>query len=151
MTSYQFKKEIHSIGLMFFLILGIGITTNITAQAQCQNYDYRQNGYSKPHYTAQRHDPYDRNDQNHHGDSRYDDYSQIARDNGYRSGVEHGAEHRNQGHKYSYEDAEHYRDGTAGYRREYGSKDAYKRAFREGFRRGYEEGYRGRNNSDHHR
>jgi len=35
-----------------------------------------------------------------------------------------------------------YRDGDAGYFKEYGARDAYRRNYRDGFRHGYEDGYR---------
>ena len=73
----------------------------------------------------------------------YDVY-QAARDQGYRDGVDHGAEHARDGDRYNPEGTRHYKDATSGYRSGYGSKDAYKQAYREGFLRGYEAGYRQR-------
>lgn len=122
MTLFHFSGNFRKTVLLCALALSFGVATNTPVLAQ--------------------HDHHDQNDQNRRDGYNNSNY-QIAYDNGYRSGVQHGLEHRNQGHKYSYEDAEHYRQGTEGYRREYGSKDEYKRIFREGFQRGYDEGYRG--------
>lgn len=83
----------------------------------------------------------------HNHDNRYpggrDSLYRVASEYGYRDGVEHGAEHRREGHRYDYTDPRHYKDATNGYRSEYGSKEAYKQAYREAFRQGYDEGFRG--------
>ena len=81
-----------------------------------------------------------------YGQDRYGyggDVSRIAYDQGYRDGIQHGEEHRGEGHRYDYAETRHYKDATSGYRSGYGSKDAYKQAYRDGFRRGYDVGYRG--------
>ena len=70
------------------------------------------------------------------------DVYRIAQDQGYRDGLDHGAEHAREGKRYDPESTRHYKDATSGYRSEYGNKDAYKQAYREGFRQGYDEGYR---------
>lgn len=77
-----------------------------------------------------------------YGQGRYGyNVYQIARDQGYRDGVDHGADHARQGKRYDPQSTRHYKDATSGYRSEYGNKDTYKQAYREGFRRGYDEGY----------
>lgn len=86
-------------------------------------------------------DPYYRNRNDGHGGYGTDIYG-IAQDQGYRDGVDHGADHARQGKRYDPQATSHYKDATSGYRSEYGNKDAYKQAYREGFRRGYDEGYR---------
>lgn len=94
-------------------------------------------------------DPYYGNDNPYYRNSRNRDYGgyrndvyRIAQDQGYRDGVDHGAEHAREGKRYNPESARHYKDANNGYRSEYGNKDAYKQAYREGFRQGYDEGYR---------
>src|SRR5260370_1438181 len=90
-----------------------------------------------------------------YGRDRYGyDVYQIAQEQGYRDGVDHGADHARQGKRYDPQGTSHYKEATSGYRSEYGNKNAYKEAYREGFRRGYDDGYRryggryGRRNSD---
>src|SRR5574338_212907 len=91
-------------------------------------------------------DPYYRNDDPYRN-SRNRDYGRygndiyrIAQDQGYRDGVDHGAQHAQEGKRYNPESTRHYKDATSGYRSEYGNKNAYKQAYREGFRQGYNEG-----------
>ena len=57
---------------------------------------------------------------------------------GYDKGLDDGKDHDR------YDPVRHsdYRDADEGYKREYGSKDAYKNNYRAGFRQGYEDGYR---------
>ncbi len=57
---------------------------------------------------------------------------------GYRRGFDDG----NDRDRYDPTREGAYRDGDAGYFREYGSKDAYRRNYRDGFRQGYEGGFR---------
>ncbi len=57
---------------------------------------------------------------------------------GYRRGRDDGRDHER------YDPVGHgaYRTGDPGYRRDYGSRDAYKNNYRAGFRQGYDDGYR---------
>lgn len=114
------KRAVSGAALTLALAFGVTMVASETAQAQYGGYN----------------DPYGRS-------GGYNDVYQIAAENGYRSGVSHGADHRRQGHRYDATDPAEYRSGTAGYRSEYGNRDAYKQSFREGFRRGYDEGFRG--------
>lgn len=57
---------------------------------------------------------------------------------GYRRGFEDGHDHD----RYDPTREGNYRDGDAGYFKEYGPRDAYRRNYRDGFRQGYEDGYR---------
>jgi len=64
----------------------------------------------------------------------------IGYDEGYRA----GRDDRASGRSADYSDHSAYRNGTAGYRSEYGNIDFYRSNFRQGFRQGYEDGYRNR-------
>ncbi|MEQ1898152.1 MAG: hypothetical protein ABL971_12270 [Vicinamibacterales bacterium] len=57
---------------------------------------------------------------------------------GYRRGFDDG----NDRDRYDPTREGAYRDGDAGYFRDYGPRDAYRRNYRDGFRQGYEGGYR---------
>jgi hypothetical protein len=72
-------------------------------------------------------------DDNYRGNTR-----QIAYDNGYREGMNHGQNAVRDRRPFDLEREKDYRNADEGYRREYGNKDRY----REDFRRGFAEGYR---------
>lgn len=63
---------------------------------------------------------------------------QIAYDNGYREGMDHGQNAARSNRPFDLQREKDYRNADEGYRREYGNKDRY----REDFRRGFAEGYR---------
>jgi len=79
----------------------------------------------------------DRNDRNDRND-----VVRIAQQNGYNDGIRRGQEDRSRRRGNEMNRSSEYRDGTRGYRSEYGNRDLYRQAYREGFQRGYEEAYR---------
>jgi hypothetical protein len=133
MNKMNLRRAVKGALLSVSLVFGLMLVTSLTAQAQHRNRD--DNGYG-------------------YGNGR--NVYRIASQQGYRDGVDHGAEHLREGKRFNPEGTRHYKDGDEGYRSEYGNKDAYKQAYREGFRRGYEVGYRqysdnrypGRNRND---
>lgn len=68
----------------------------------------------------------------------------IAFDNGYRDGLREGEKDDRSDDRYNYRDERRYRQGDAGYRREYGSRFAYASAYRQGFEDGYRRAYSNR-------
>ena len=66
----------------------------------------------------------------------------VGYDNGYREGVKEGEKDARSHDAFEFRDEGDWRDGDAGYRGSYGSKDQYRRVFREGFEAGYADGYR---------
>ena len=74
------------------------------------------------------------------------DARRIAFDNGYRDGLREGNRDDRRDDRYSYRDERRYREGDAGYRREYGSRYEYASAYRRGFEDGYRQGYANRRN-----
>lgn len=105
--------------LTLSLLFGLTILTSLTAQAQYRSRD----GYG------------------------YGNAYRIAADNGYRDGLQRGAEDARDNDRYDPQGTSQYKDGKNGHRSEHGSKEAYKQAYREGFVRGYDEGYRRYGNS----
>ena len=112
-----------------------------------------QNGHNYPPYENKNdpyygnNDPYYGNDRNvNYGGNGRNDLYRIAREQGYRDGVDHGAEHAREGKSYNPEGTKHYKQATEGYRSEYGSKDTYKQVYRDSFRRGYDQGFYRYNN-----
>ena len=100
-------------------------------------------GNNDPYY---RNDPYGRGNDPYgrtgdYGSGRYDIY-QVAQDQGYRDGIQRGAEDARDGDRYNPEGTSQYKDGDRGYRSEYGNREEYRRVYRDSFRRGYDEAYR---------
>ena len=61
---------------------------------------------------------------------------------GMRAGIEQGRRDRFRREGFNFRDEAMYRNATLGYRRQFGSLEAYRRNFREGFAIGYSQGYR---------
>ncbi len=70
-------------------------------------------------------------------------YADVARNTGYRDGLEKGANDARQSKSYSLERHDAFNDGDRGYRSSFGNREAYKQVYRKAFRDGYEQGYRG--------
>ena len=68
-------------------------------------------------------------------------FERRAYDNGRREGFERGRDDARSGRGFSYTRYNEYRDGDDGYRRQDGSRDAYRRTFRQRFEAGYTEGF----------
>lgn len=76
--------------------------------------------------------------------SQYDyrESDRYAYDNGYRRGQSHGESDARRGRDFRIMRDDDYRDADKGYRRSWGSIDAYRRVFRQGYSAGYAESYR---------
>jgi hypothetical protein len=106
------------------LLIGIGVVSSITAQAQWpRDPDYRR----------------DRDDRDYRRGGG--DVYRRAQDNGFRDGVYTGEKDAQQRESYNPERSHYYRNATYGYDN-YGSRNEYRRAYRDGFVRGYSDGYR---------
>ena len=68
-------------------------------------------------------------------------FDRRAYDNGRRAGFSRGRDDARNGRAYSYTQFGEYREADDGYRRQDGSRDAYRRTFRQGFESGYTEGF----------
>ncbi len=66
---------------------------------------------------------------------------QIAYDNGYREGLDHGQNAARANRPFDLDREKDYRNADEGYRREYGDKDRYRAEFRRGFAEGYHQAY----------
>ncbi len=64
-----------------------------------------------------------------------------AYDRGYREGLEEGRNDARHDRSYSYDRHGEYRDADAGYRRDDGEREFYRRSYRAGFQAGYNEAY----------
>lgn len=74
-------------------------------------------------------------------DYRYGNARQVAYDNGYREGMDHGQKAARDRKPFDLEREKDYRNADEGYRREYGNKDRYRQDFRRGFAEGYRAAY----------
>ena len=70
-------------------------------------------------------------------------YSEVARNTGYRDGLEKGRNDARQGKSFNLERHDAYKDADHGYRSSFGNKQDYKQQYRQAFQSGYEEGYGG--------
>ena len=68
-------------------------------------------------------------------------YSDVARNTGYRDGLEKGANDARQAKSFSLDRHDAYKDADHGYRDSFRNKNAYKQTYRDAFRRGYQVGY----------
>lgn len=128
--------------LAFSLLLGIGIMSSMTAQAQYPVYPDRDGRYRRDQDPDWRRDRDRDRDWRRNRDRGYGNTYRYAQDRGYQDGLNTGASDANRGQSYDPQRSHYYRNATYGYDSPYGSKGAYKQAYRDGFLRGYEQGYR---------
>lgn len=155
MGSFNFKGKIGGAIFAASLVLGIGIMSSTTAQAQRRNdgqWQRRDRSRQERIYRNDRRrndDRYRRNDgYGNNGRNRgygnnggYNNAYQIAMNQGYQAGVNTGARDAQRGQSYSPQRSHYY-------------KEASTQAFRDGFVQGYDAGYRqygGHNNNDVYR
>ncbi|HWY70537.1 MAG TPA: hypothetical protein VNX88_17860 [Terriglobales bacterium] len=90
------------------------------------------------------------NDRNEHnggygnggyGNGGYGNGSSIARQNGYRDGVNDGRKDRATGHSFRPTQGDNYK-GAPGYSSSMGDRQQYKDAYRQSYQQGYQQGYR---------
>jgi hypothetical protein len=67
--------------------------------------------------------------------------SAVARDTGYRDGLEKGRNDAQQAQSSNLDRHDAYKEADHGYRDSFRNKNGYKQAYREAFRRGYQVGY----------
>jgi len=170
MKSNYFTKSIGGIILGVSLLLGIGLVSTTTAQAQYRDDDYykRQRQWEKEQRKRQRewereqrrqsrdyrdgnYDPnygYNGNYGNRNYDYGYGyggltaDGRQTALNAGYNEGIKEGRRDRSRG-GYGYSDSSRYQKATTDYNSRYGSRIAYQQYYRQGFQNGYRDGLRG--------
>ena len=148
--------------LTCFLLFGIAFVFSGTTQAQYRNDDqyrrnrerrddrygrngdYRRNdgGYGRNGDYGRNDDGYGRNGgygrNNGYGNNVY----RYAQEQGYRDGLNEGADRARSGQRYDPQGERDYKKATSGYNSSYGNKGSYKQAYRDGFLRGYQEGFR---------
>jgi hypothetical protein len=161
MRAMNLKDKIGKIFVVFALLFGIGIATNITAQAQWGNDRYEQDRrYEREQRQREREQrrrerDYRRNRRgnNGYGNGRYNDgYSdyggsfdlrQTALNAGANEGNKAGRKDRSRGERYDFTDESEYQRATKDYSSRLGDRETYRRYFREAFQNGYADGYAG--------
>ena len=150
------KETIGGLLLGFSLLLGIGIMSSVTAQAQYRNDDYyrRNRDYNRDQRRREIwNDRYRRNS----GDS-YPNYGgsfelrQTALNAGYNEGLKEGRRDRNRGNNYGYaygygnygySNSSAYQRATKDYNYRLGDPSLYQEYFRLAFQTGYRDGLNG--------
>jgi len=78
-----------------------------------------------------------------HDDRRHDRASvvEVGYDRGYRDGLKHGEKDGRKGRDFVYAHHKDYEKADRGYRKEFGSRERYRRIYRDGYVDGYTQGY----------
>ncbi len=148
------KYLLNKIGGAFFafsLLLGIGIASSETAQAQYQNDQWRQDrNYERNQRRRNRNDD-DYNNRNRRGRDAdgYGNYGgsyqlrQTALNAGFADGAKEGRRDRSRNERHDYTDESDYQKASRDYSSRLGDRYIYQRYYREAFSHGYDDGYAG--------
>jgi hypothetical protein len=141
-------KQIFGAAFSLSLLLGLGMATTQTANAQWQNDSYR-----RDQRRDRDRDRNDRRNNNNRRNNRFnDDYPdlggsfdlrQTALNAGANNGIKAGREDRRKNDRYDFRDEGDYRNATKDYSSKLGSKDIYRSYFRLAFEHAYKDGYGG--------
>lgn len=152
MKADMLKKRIMVTLLGLSLLVGIGIASSQTAQAQWQTDQWRRDrALQREQIRRQR--EWEREQRRRQRDYRYDnwrynngvsfDLQQTALNAGYNEGVKEGRRDRQNGDRFEFRDEEDYRNANTDYNSRLGNRELYRQYFRQGFANGYNDGYRG--------
>jgi hypothetical protein len=149
MKLIDFKNKIAGTLFAMALLFGIGLSVNLTANAQ----------YPNPNDRYQRDRDYrDRNQRQRNNDDwrrrggrndSYPDYGgssnmrQTALNAGYNEGMKAGRDDRNHNRRFEFRDSSQYQKATKDYSSRLGDRGLYQTYFRQAFQTGYNDGYRG--------
>ena len=154
----QIKNRIKGALLGLSLLVGIGVTTSGTAQAQWQNDQWRRERAAQREQIrrqrelqrqqirrqrAYRNDGRSRTDDWRYNNGGSYDLQQTALNAGYNEGVKEGRKDRQSGERFEFRDEEDYRNANTDYNSRLGNRGLYQQYFRQGFANGYNDGYRG--------
>ncbi len=160
MKTNLLKKKILGSILALSVMVGIGVASSVTVQAQWQNDQRRNREYQREQIRRQRewereqrrrqrqvrrNDRYD-DDWRYRNDGRYGGSYQLrqtALNAGYNEGIKEGRKDRQRGDRFEYRDEEDYRNANTDYSSRLGNRELYRQYFRQGFANGYRDGYRG--------
>jgi len=150
MKANLLKKRIIGAILGLSLLVGIGITSSMTAQAQWQNDQWRRDRELQREQMRRQREweqsqqrRRQRNDDWRYNNGGSFDLRQTALNAGYNEGIKEGRKDREHGDRFEYRDEEDYRNANTDYSSRLGNRELYRQYFRQGFANGYRDGYRG--------
>ncbi len=154
MKSNNLKKTIGGALLGFSLLLGIGVMSSLTAQAQYPQYPQYEDRYRDQRRREIRRDRYRRNNSwdNYPNYGGSFDLRQTALNAGYNEGIKEGRKDRNRANNYGYgygygsagyNNSNAYRRATKDYNSRMGNPALYQQYFRLAFQTGYRDGLNG--------
>lgn len=152
MKANMLKKRIMGALLGLSLLVGIGITSSLTAQAQWQNDQWRRDRAAQREQIRRqrewqreqrRQQRVYRNDDWRYNNGVSFDLRQTALNAGYNEGIKEGRKDRQNGDRFEFRDEEDYRNANTDYSSRLGNREVYRQYFRQGFANGYNDGYRG--------
>lgn len=152
MKANMLKKRIMGALLGLSLLVGIGITSGLTAQAQWQNDQWRRDRAAQREQIRRqrewqreqrRQQRVYRNDDWRYNNGVSYDLRQTALNAGYNEGIKEGRKDRQNGDRFEFRDEEDYRNANTDYSSRLGNREVYRQYFRQGFANGYNDGYRG--------
>jgi hypothetical protein len=152
MKSIHLKGTMGKVLLSFSLLLGIGIMSSMTAQAQYRNdQGYWQNDRNDQQDRRDRNREWRRNrrDRNGGNGDGYGNYGgsfelrQTALNAGANEGNKAGRKDRQHGDRYDFRDEREYQKASKDYSSRLGDRYIYQQYFREAFEHGYADGYNG--------
>ena len=138
MKLIDFKNKIAGTLFALALLLGIGLSANLTAQAQYPQYPDR---YQRDRDWRRDRDRGRRDNYPDYGGSY--DFRQTALNAGYNEGMKAGRNDRRHGDRFEFRDEGAYQSASKDYNSRYGNRGLYQNYFRQGFQTGYADGYRG--------
>lgn len=153
MKANMLKKRIMGTVLGLSLLVGIGITSSLTAQAQWRTDQWgrdraaqreqirRQREWEREQRRRQR--VYRNDDGRYNNNGVSYDLRQTALNAGYNEGIKEGRKDRQNGERFEFRDEEDYRNANTDYSSRLGNREVYRQYFRQGFGNGYNDGYRG--------
>jgi hypothetical protein len=142
MKLINFRNKLAGTVFASALLLGSGLSANLTAQAQYPQYPNDRSRQDRDYRDQQR---------NRRGRSNdnYPDYGgssnlrQTALNAGYNEGMKAGRDDRNHRRRGEFRDSSSYQRATKDYSSRLGDRGLYQQYFRQGFQTGYADGYRG--------
>jgi hypothetical protein len=149
MKLIDFKSKLAGTLFALALLFGIGLSANLTAQAQYPQYPNDRTQYPNDRYRRDR--DYRDQTRNRRGrtNDNYPDYGgsynlrQTALNAGYNEGMKAGRDDRNHRRRGEFRDSSSYQRATKDYSSRLGDRGLYQQYFRQGFQTGYADGYRG--------
>ena len=151
MKANLLKKRIMGAILGLSILVGIGISSSLTAQAQWPNDQWRRDRASEREQ-IRRQRQWEREQRRRQRDYRNDDWRynnggsfdlrQTALNAGYNEGIKEGRKDRQNGDRFEFRDEEDYRNANTDYSSRLGNRELYRQYFRQGFANGYNDGYR---------